>query len=149
MPMTNDRKHLDPIERALLELRDMETCRVESRTPLDESVLSRPIGVSSAFRMLRWSRVAAVLGIVAVSWGVMFSFEISSVRTNSQTSNATSDQTPAPDLENCGGAFVRQFTGPVGAMASSHSFQGYDYDGDGDVDLADFQKFQLDCTGPA
>lgn len=161
--MNSDRQQLDPIERALLELREVERCGVEARTPIDEGVLRQPVqvaaGGSSVGRVLRWTRVAAVLGIVAVSWSVMFSFELSSLRTKSESRQATPRLTgvqteiPTPDhvptkvLGNCNGTFVSNFTGPTGAMASSPSF--HDYDGDGDVDLADFQKFQLDCTGPA
>ena len=149
--MTNDRQQLDPIERALLELREVERCGVEARTPIDEGVLRQPVevaaGGSSVGRVLRWSRVAAVLGIVAVSWSVMFSFELSSLRTKRENQQAAPNQSPAKVLGNCNGTFVSNFTGPTGAMASSPSL--HDYDGDGDVDLADFQKFQLDCTGPA
>lgn len=154
-----DHQAVDGIERALLELRSLDEHHVEARTPVDAAALLQQTpgaeGGGSGFHVLRWYKVAAVIALAAVSWSVMFSYELSSIRSKAGLSQTIlADHTPSgeptvplPQEGGCDGSFIGCFTGPSDAMASSCA--PHDYDGDGDVDLADFMRFQLDCTGPA
>ena len=148
--MSNDREHLDPIERALLELQAAEEANLFSRTGLDAGALLRagaaPVGYAVGRTLLRWLSAAAVLGIAVGIWGLIF--------TTDHGPNLDADGIahtvvlPGGDLAPCDGGFFGCFSGPRNDPAPSGRCRTHDYDSDGDVDLADYGAYQLAYVDP-
>lgn len=132
--------NLDPIESGLRELREAESAGVFRRSRLvlqrlqEDTAVFRPAG-SWAPRGL-WYALAASLIMAIGVWTAMFAHQISTLRTQAQRSNMSIASKSDDEAE-----FRRCLAGPSGARMGVCA--GYDYDGDGDVDLHDFSARQL------
>jgi hypothetical protein len=122
--MTENSGQLDPVERTLRDLQGAERAGVFRPTRVDaRALLQEPARTGSTVFLLRRIAVAAVI-LVAVSvwgWGVM--------RQNTAAAVTFSD---------C-------VAGPSDTLVSG--CDTYDYDADGDVDLADISSYQLAYAG--
>ena len=126
--MTNDRKNLDPVEEALLELDATERAHLFKLTSADtRRLLESPTGQASTGSRriaLRWLPVAAAVVIAVGVWSWAFRVEpLASARAT---------------ISDC-------LTGPDEVVAVT--CRGYDSDADGDVDLADFHSYQVAFAG--
>ena len=147
--MNRNANQLDPVEQALLELHAAERAHVFDRTRVDAAVLARasrqqavgrPIWLTPRFLAPVAATIVIALGVS--SW--MFNSHLNELR---QAARDTSS-TILAQAGSCEGAFFDCLNGPDGA-AGSAGCQTYDYDTDGDVDLADFRAYQLACVGPS
>ncbi len=138
--MTNERNELETLEKALLELDAAERASLFQRTSLDtQRLLARSPQPerAAAWRLaLRLLPVAAVVAITIGVWSWMFTHEPSALRGPNTVATAPADAYGGSD-----GSFYECFGGPSEAPATG--CREYDYDADGDVDLADFGTFQL------
>ena len=143
--MSDERSQLDPIESTLVELRAAETAGVFGRTRVDAEGLLRncsPARTTSPWRFaLRWVPVAAAVALVVGVWGTMFAW-----RTDDGRSGSAGVPTRSAMARNMNGEFVGCFAGPSEQRAAD--CLSYDYDSDGDVDLADFRAYQVAYAGP-
>ena len=151
-----ENEQLEPIESALLELGDAERASVFARTSAsaEELIAQRPLmAQSQANRPLvlrrhtvAWlSSVAAVVVLAAGVWSVMFKYQLDHLR-----SSAGMVEGPASDAgshDPCDGNFLNCFSGPESVVLAMRC-DLHDYDADGDVDLADFRNYQINCNRP-
>lgn len=146
--MNGAEHQLDPLERDLLELEEAERDGVFSRTRVDHRMLLTPEpdfhGLLRLGAMRRWGAVAAAVVLVVGVWSAMFTLEIQEVRRSrmiAENGRGGAARTIARgDMLNCIG-------GP--SEPALNECRRHDYDSDGDVDLADFQSYQLAYAGPA
>ncbi len=138
--MNRDLEHFDRIEELGLELRKVESAGVFGRTMVDGRQLLRSQAGRGKFvaslHHLRWLSVAACLGL-AVGVGSLIHRVIPSDPTDV---SAVGDNVAVMDTYNPGD-FRSCFDGPSSSLTNECSF--YDQDSDGDVDLADYTRFQL------
>lgn len=137
--MSHDQFHPDPMEAALGRLETAERAGVFHRTDVDVATLLRSANdlapISFARRIKRVLPFAAAAVLVAGVWGTMWDTELNRLRT----------QKLAMVENDCDGSFLTCFQG----LRSSQSVcRTYDYDRDGDVDLADYGTYQMSCDGP-
>lgn len=145
--MTMSKSPLDAVEAALLELAEADKARVFAPTPIDRHLLAAtpvfaPVSAGSVIRRFRAPLAAAAVLAIGV-WSLMFYSELSSLRQASRLVDhsliAMSGETTPERTAN--GDFMECFSGPQPAqLVSCHS---YDFDADGDVDLADYRSYQL------
>ena len=145
-----ENEQLERIESALLELGDAERASVFSRTPVSaeeliaQSQANRPM-VFSRHTVAWLSSVAAVVLLAAGVWTVMFKYQLDHLR-----SSAGMVEGPASDAgghDPCDGNFLNCFSGPESVVLAMRC-DLHDYDADGDVDLADFRNYQINCNRP-
>ncbi len=146
--MNGAESQLDPLERHLLELKQAERDGVFSRTRVDDRMLRTPEpDVNPTLRlgvMRRWGTVAAAVVLVVGVWSAMFTFKIHDVRRSRhivENRGGGAARVIAP------GDILRCIGGP--SEPAGNQCRRHDYDSDGDVDLADFQSYQLAYAGPA
>jgi len=86
----------------------------------------------------KWIPVAAAIGIAAVLWPVLYSMEFADIREKTRVAQQNAAENGSVVLaSNISGCVA----GPDGA--SGQPCENYDYDADGDIDLADYSRYQL------
>ncbi len=145
--MSNDPTQLDAIEGALVELAAAEKAGVFGRTRVDAAaLLSGEASTSPRYPRWRSSRIMLpVAAAVAMAIGVsswMFTSQL-----NAPGNGGFGDHVVVADAGRCAGGFFGCLTGP--GSSGSSGCQAYDYDSDGDVDLADYGAHQRSCAGPS
>ena len=138
--MPDDRKRLDAVEDALLELDAAEKASVFQRTELDAGWLLTA-GVQPQRSGSRWValRILAAAASVAIAVGLLsstFTSERDEMRPLGRVAKA-----PVEAYDGGEGGFYGCFGGPNEGVLTD--CRAHDYDADGDVDLADFSAFQL------
>ena len=143
--MANERGQLAPVEERLLDLGTADNggafrrTRVDARTPLAQE---HAVGSSGVRRVaLRLLPVAAALAMAGGVWGWMFNNQLNEVRERklAAANQTTTVRVGAADFSSC-------LSGPSHGVLA-YDCREHDYDGDGDVDLADFSAYQLAFTG--
>ena len=140
----DEHRHSDPIEQQLVELDAAERAGVFRRSAMSEAAfraaVARPAPWLTGAR--RWGAVAAAIVVVAGVWTWIASIELAAVRRGARSGSpvALVIQRDCRDqaILNCIGGPTRFAMSDCGR---------HDYDGDGDVDLADFGNFQRRCNG--
>lgn len=137
--MNHDQIQPDPMEVALGRLEAAEQAGVFHKTDVDAARLLRSDNhvtqIDFARRVKRILPFAAAAMLVAGVWGTMWNTELGRLRT----------QKLAMMENDCDGSFLKCFQG----LRNSESVcRTYDYDRDGDVDLADYGTYQMSCDGP-
>ena len=142
MKHTGNLDQLDPIERALWTLDDAEHSGLFQRTSVSADELMRTSGDMGLFGLPKWSlRLVPLAASVLLAVGLggwMFKRELSRVR--DARGDASTIVVAAVSQSNWS-AFHKSFTGPKGAQTAV--VDDHDLDADGDVDIADFSKYQL------
>ena len=137
-------EQLDPIEASLRELIDAERVGLFRRTHVDaRSLLQSANSVNHAprfLRRIRWFSIAAILTLAVTIYGWIFISGTGPTRLASLSSEMLASAT-----DRCDRAFFACLTGPNGTPATACTT--YDYDSDGDIDLADARTYQLNCNG--
>jgi hypothetical protein len=139
--MVNDSGQFDPLESAMLELRDAEGHGVFESTQVDAESLLGAKEDGHIFRLWtvrRWAAVAAAIVLAFGVWGTMFAVKIGEMQSKRPTAGIV-DVTDNAGCVNCN--FFGCFTGPAERIATK--CLDHDYDADGDVDLADFREYQM------
>jgi len=138
MPVTDHHDPLDPIETALAEFGEAERAGVFGRTPLPgrEAWEDKPTTIKFPLRTLRRLAIAATIALAVGVWSWTYSTRQSSLPM--QPHKATSLQ--FADSGTIQASIARCISGPTGSVDAACG--GVDFDGDGDVDLADFSSFQ-------
>jgi len=135
---------LDPLEASLRELADAERAELFCLTRVDARSLLHSASVGDgALRVLRktrWISIAAVFALAVTICGWIFTTRSGPTKLTSFPSELI-----AAASGGCDGRFFGCLTGPSGTPSSS--CRGYDYDSDGDIDLADAGAYQLQCHG--
>ncbi len=155
--MTRKPEHLDPIEALLREAAAAEQAGVFRATELNAERLLRessqalvPLSVSIG---RKWIPVAAAIGIAAILWPVMYSREFSNIREEVRLAQHGAVGDSAPEDSAAGGSDVVLASHISGCVAGPEAGGGqpchdYDFDADGDIDLADFSRYQLAYAVP-
>ncbi len=121
------------VEAALHGLGESERAGVFAPTPLDTRRLLHTPSRSLVLRAVyRWGSIAAAIGLVLGIW------RWSDLGT---TTTATKVAMVSP----CNGTFFGCVSGPRQSLGTSCG--DFDYDRDGDIDMADFRTYQLECEG--
>lgn len=126
----------DAVEDLLVELRAAEAGGVFRETQVDASV---PMPVLRRLGPKVWIGAAAGLMLVATSWSLLWSVELSSLRDRSRTGLAGVD---APPVRRVVGSEALGCVGGPGSILPE-GCRPHDTDSDGDFDLADFRAVQL------
>lgn len=150
--MTRDPEHLDPLEALLREAAAAEQAGVFRATELNAERLLRessqaPVPLSVSIGR-KWIPVAAAIGIAAILWPVMYSREFSNIREEVRLAQHSAVGDGA-----AGGSDVVLASHISGCVAGPEAGGGqpchdYDFDADGDIDLADFSRYQLAYAVP-
>ncbi len=136
--MADDRKKLDPVEEAMLELDAGERAELFRRTQFDgRRFLIQPVRSGSRRLVFRLLPAAAVAVIAVGVWSWMFSVELAGLRRGNGVSAGALAEAPTEGYR----SFYDCHGGPTEGFVSGCRSQ--DYDADGDVDLADFGAYQL------
>ncbi len=145
--MSNDPTQLEAIEGALIELDAAEKAGVFGRTRVSAKALL--LGrASTSPRYPRWLASRTVLPVAAaVAMAIGVSSWMFTSQLNVPGNGGAGDHIVVVDAGRCSGDFFGCLTGP-GSLGSS-GCQTYDYDSDGDVDLADYGSHQRACAGPS
>lgn len=137
--MLNDQFQPDQFESALRRVEAAEKADVFGRSPVDADALLRSASsmapMSFTHRMMRIVPFAAAAMLVVGVWGTMWNTQLGKLRS----------QKLAMVESDCDGSFLKCFQGPSQQNAICGT---YDYDRDGDIDLADFGTYQMSCDGP-
>lgn len=148
--VTKENEHLEPIESALLELGEAERASVFARTPVTAEELitcsqaNRPMVLSR--RTLVWLSSVAAVVLLAVGVGsVMFKYQLDHLRGSAGIAEGLASGAGGNDP--CDGNFLNCFSGPE-AVVLAMRCDVHDYDSDGDIDLADFRNYQINCNRP-
>lgn len=135
--MDSDKRHLDGVERGLLDCREAQSAGVFRTTPLDvDAVLNEPMPI---VRRLRWFHVTPVAAALVLAIGLgayMLNDEIGYVREH-RARLATARHAQKQ--------FAYNITGP--RQSTNAEEAPLDLDQDGDIDLADFSRYQLAYAG--
>ena len=139
MSVTDHREPLDPIEATLAELGDAERAGVFGRRPLPEREAwkDEPATVLFPLRIVRRLAIAAVIALAVGVSSLMFQKNLSSLREHSRMATTVR----VADLGTIQASIAQCLGGPSGSIDPACG--GVDFDGDGDVDLADFRSFQV------
>lgn len=135
-------KH-DAFEVVLARVEAAHRAGVFNTTPIDATALLRQSNHMGSIGFVRTMKrvipfAAAAILVVGV-WGTMWSTQLGKIR--GQKLALVNGA-----MENdCDGSFLKCFQGPRSTEVICRT---YDYDRDGDVDLADFGTYQMDCDGP-
>lgn len=137
--MRTDQFQHDPFESALRRVEAAEKADVFRRSPVDADALLRGASSLSPLSFTRRAKrivpfAAAAMLVVGV-WGTMWNTQLGKLRS----------QKLAMVESDCDGSFLKCFQGPSNQNAICGT---YDYDRDGDIDLADFGTYQKTCDGP-
>ncbi|MCH8147676.1 MAG: hypothetical protein IH987_06725 [Planctomycetes bacterium] len=148
--MTKEHEHLEPVESALLELDQAERATVFARTPVSAEELIAPSHANQPMVLSRhtlvWlSSVAAVVLLAAGVWTVMFRYQLDHLRSSAGMVDSSASGAAGDDP--CDGNFLNCFSGPESVVLAMRC-DLHDYDADGDVDLADFRSYQINCNRP-
>ena len=145
-----ENEQLEPIESALLELDQAERASVFARTPVSAEELiaqcqaNRPMVLRR--HTLAWlSSAAAVVLLAAGVWTVMFKYQLDHLRSSAGIVEGPASGAGGNDP--CDGNFLNCFSGPESVVLAMRC-DLHDYDSDGDVDLADFRSYQINCNRP-
>lgn len=147
--MTDQSRHSDELERLIAELQEFEQAGVFKRTPVDVAAVVEADGgrrPGLTHRLVVGLQVAAcvglVVGLVAV-WRVgQPSDRLVGLTESSGTEVAAAiGALRSERIATLAGCFSGPAGGPLGEECSC-----VDYDGDGDVDLADYGAFQRAYT---
>ena len=138
MSVTNHHEPLDSIETALADLGEAELAGVFARTPLPARTAldDQPAIVTFPLRTLRRLAIAAVIALAIGVWSWTFN---STQPSDSMRSHRAATLRVA-DLGTIQASIARCISGPAGSVDAA--CDGVDFDGDGDVDLADYSAFQ-------
>lgn len=131
--MDHEFAQFERLESSLRELGEADRAGLFGRTGVDtKSLFVRPV-VARVNRLFvyRVGSIAAVLLVALTVWGFMFVGQVRQLRDRARI--VTSNGTHEP--------FYAQLTGPTVAQAGTKNPN--DFDGDGDLDLADIRTFQL------
>lgn len=146
--MAEEFNKLDPTEEALLELDAAEKARLFERTRVDaRALLAEALPVGRVPRRwyangVMWPAAASVvLALGVAAW--VFNPQNDSTNKAGPMASQIALGPAAPG----NGSFFGCLTGPGSGGRSA--CRDYDYDLDGDVDLADFRAYQLACAGPS
>lgn len=126
----------DPVEDLLVELRAAEAAGVFQETQV-ESVA--PVPVLRRLGPKVWIGAAAGLMLVATSWSLLWSVELSSLRDRHRTGLAGVD---TPPVQRVVSSEALECVGGPGSILPE-GCRPHDTDSDGDLDLADFRAMQL------
>lgn len=145
--MTDVHGHLDPVEDALLAHDDADRAGVFRVTPVNaDDLFGGPVVVRSPRLVFRAGVAVAATIVLAVGvWSWLFQMELSRLRSAAITGNSVALQSDALPVR-CDACISECVTGPVPNKPAD--CDRYDYDADGDVDLADFSRYQLAYAGP-
>jgi len=140
-------EHLDPIERALLAHEAAEREGVFRATPVDVRAFVAPGARAGApFPMVRAGVAVAATVVMAVGvWSWLFRTELDHLRSSSSQGTTVAMRSNEAQ-ERCDACIADCVTGPKPDQPVD--CDRYDYDADGDVDLADFGRYQLAYAGP-
>ncbi len=139
--MSDRPDQLDPLEAALHEAELAERAGVFRATRLDAPSLALQAGSDGPRRrrgMLRWAAVAALVVITVSVWGGMFASQIAQLRARSRGTTIL-QVASAESISSC-------LAGPAEALSAA--CRAFDYDADGDVDMADVSSYQLAYATP-
>ena len=147
--MTDQSRHSDELERLIAELQEFEQAGVFKRTPVDVAAVVEADGgrrPGLTHRLFVGLQVAAcvglVVGLVAV-WRVgQPSDRLVGLTNSSSTELATAIGALRSERIK---TLARCFSGPAG-VSFGEECSCVDFDGDGDVDLADYGAFQRAYT---
>ncbi len=138
--MSTNRNEPETLETALQELNAAENAGLFQRTSLDaQRLLARSVQPERAAAWRFALRLLPVAAAIAMAIGVgswMFTHEPGAPLGQDTVATGPADAYAGTD-----GSFYECFGGPSEALATG--CREYDYDADGDVDLADFGNFQL------
>jgi hypothetical protein len=139
MPVTDHHEPLDSIEASLTELVDAERAGVFGRTPMPEREAwkDEPATVLFPLRTVRRLAIAAAIALAIGVSSLMFQKNLSSLRDRSRMATTVR----VADLGTIQVSIAQCLGGPSGSIDPSCG--EVDFDGDGDVDLADFRSFQV------
>lgn len=141
--MQDDQLHYDSFETTLIRVEAAEKARVFSPTPIDPVALLRTPKTMTGIRFARQLKFAlpfaAAAMLVMGVWGAMWNSQLGRLRDHKVV------LTYSVVENDCDGSFLKCFNGLDHAKTACRTF---DYDRDGDVDLADYRTYQVDCDGP-
>lgn len=124
----HDGRHLDDVERLMLDLRDAERAGVFGGSTVDESVLTGRVDVPR-MQMRKWRLPVGLAVAASVTFGVLFfRYEVREIEKTRQRTMARAQV----------GSFIDCFR----AGAAADECAAHDADADRDLDLADFARFQ-------
>lgn len=137
--MDREFAQFERLESSLRELREADRAGVLERTRVDAQALftrpvfARPVASrTNRLLMYRVGSIAAVLLVAFTVWSVMFIGQVRHLQGRAHmVANTGTNERP----------FFAKLTGPSVAVAGSKNPN--DFDGDGDLDLADIRTFQL------
>lgn len=130
--MDKEFAQFERLEASLGELAAADRAGVFARTSLDTAAMfARPVAARRIL-LYRVGSIAAVLLVAVTVWSVMFVGQVRRVQNQSLMVTVRGTD---------GRPFYAELTGPAMAIASNRSPN--DFDGDGDLDLADLRTFQL------
>lgn len=145
--MARESGHLDPIEALLRDAAAAEEAGVFRGTELNaERVLRESSEIPVPLRVTigrKWIPVAAAIGIAAILWPVLYAMEFTNIR----------DKVRLAQEDAAGDGAVVLASHISGCVAGPEARSGQhcddvDYDTDGDIDLADFSRYQLAYAVP-
>lgn len=132
--MDREFAQFERLESGLREVSEADRVGVFARTRVDATALfARPVVArSNRLLMFRVGSIAAVLLVALTVWGFMFVGQVRHLQDRARlvTISGTNEQ-----------PFYAKLTGPSVAQAGLKNPD--DFDGDGDLDLADVSRFQL------
>lgn len=126
----------DPVEDLLVELRAAEAGGVFRETPVESTA---PVPLLRRLGPKVWIGAAAGLMLVATSWSVLWSVELSRLRGESARGIASA---PPPSIELVVSSEALRCVGGPGSVLPD-GCRPHDTDADGDFDLVDFRALQL------
>lgn len=126
------------MEKALRELHAAEGAGVFRATPTAERSPQGLWRVVVVHRRL-FVPLAAAAALAIGVWGMMWSVQLDRLRAQKLGPVASAVES------DCDGSFLKCFQG---MGAGGDRCAAFDYDHDGDIDLADFGVYQMDCDGP-
>lgn len=127
------------IDELMNELHDAQAAGVFRRTALPaESLFDAHATANNSKKRIpiaAWGAIAATILITVTVWGLMFSSQLSKLE---RGSNSGASIASVEVISQC-------LVGPI--PSKSHPCASFDYDSDGDVDLADFSRHQVAAIG--
>ena len=139
--MTEPFDQLDTLERDLLDLSEAEGAGVFQKTRVDAASLVRSaprhrVPLFARHRLLLVPAAACLIMVIGV-WSVVFGPATGSRNGRTPLAGNVYSGAPGAALGEFGGCFH----GPD--LEQNSTCTAYDYDSDGDVDLADFTTYQM------
>ena len=133
----NEPQMPDPLEEALLELVAADKARLFARSNVEaRRLVGREVSRNPWHVAIRMASAAALVAMAVGLWGWMYGNHLYQPHEGTGvTSHAAGSTVASP------GEFVRCISGPTGVSKSSCDVS--DLDADGDIDLADYGRYQL------